>query len=131
MAQPLTVSQGRPSTPGEAQLWFDIQDLVGPAGLWPHVIRRWFWTKHLNYMQRQIVSAFVFINGLDPSIFLQWVNIKNLARDQAAHAHFAYLFDRFEQDPKLYGYGLYAYNVTMACYQKINGDPHTYSAKKH
>jgi hypothetical protein len=77
-------------------------------------------------MQRQIISAFVFVNGLNPSIFLQWIQLRGLARDRQAQNHFAYLFDQFEKDPTKFGYGLYAYNVTMGHYQKINGERHTY-----
>lgn len=28
--------------------WMDIQDIVGPAKLWPLFIRRLFWTQSLN-----------------------------------------------------------------------------------
>ena len=77
-------------------------------------------------MQRHIISAFVFVNGLDPIIFFEWVNLKGLARDTEAYRHFSYLFNKFEADPTKFGFGLYAYNVTMGHYQKINGERHIY-----
>ena len=126
MAQNYIGPKGRPKNPGEPQLWWDIQDIVGPASLWPHIVRRLFWQTNLNYCQRHIIAAFVFVNGLNPTIFFEWVELKHLARDQQAFRHLAYLFNQFEKDPTQFGYGLYAFNVTMGHYQKINGQRHTY-----
>lgn len=126
MSQSIPGPPGRPANVGQAQLWWDIQEIIGPAHLWPRLIRHMFWQRHLRYQQRQIIAAFVFVNGLNPEIFLEWVAIKNLARDHAAVQHFQYLFSRFEEDPTKYGYGLYAYNVTLGHYQKIDGSRHTY-----
>jgi hypothetical protein len=89
MAHTYTGPHGRPQSPGEAQLWWDIQDIIGSANLWPHMVRGLFWQHNLNYMQRQIISAFVFVNGLNPSIFLQWIQLRGLARDRQAQNHFA------------------------------------------
>lgn len=50
------------------KMWMDIQDIVGAAKLWPHFIRKLFWTKHLNHSQRPIICAFVFVNGLNPVV---------------------------------------------------------------
>ena len=126
MAQSNIGPPGRPKRLGLAQTWWDIQDIVGEASLWPNYIRHLFWRKNLTWEERQIISAFVFINGLNPIIFLEWVTLKGLARDDKAWRHFKYILGQFEKNPTLYHYGLYAYNITMGYYQKPNGQRHTY-----
>lgn len=48
--------------------WELIQEIIGPAHLWPHFIRRLFWTRGIKHDKRPIFSAFVFVNGLDPIV---------------------------------------------------------------
>ena len=67
------------------QLWMAIQDIIGSASLWAHNIRRLFWTPNLKHFERIIVCTFVFINGLNPEIFLEWALLLNLGRDPSAH----------------------------------------------
>lgn len=69
-----------------------IQDIVGPAKLWPLFIRCLFWTKNLKHFERILIATFVYINGLNPTIFMQWVKTMHLARDNAAQNHFSALF---------------------------------------
>lgn len=69
--------------------WMDIQDIVGPAKLWPLFIRRLFWTQSLKHLQRILITTFVYINGLNPTIFMKWVETMHLARDSAAQNHFS------------------------------------------
>ncbi len=52
----------------EAQLWYDIQDVIGHAALWPVSIREMFWTPKLKHFQRIVITAFVFVNGLNPEV---------------------------------------------------------------
>ena len=52
------------------QLWFEIQDMIGPAKLWPHLICKLFWTKGIKHDMRPIICAFVIINGLNPEVIL-------------------------------------------------------------
>ena len=52
----------------EAQMWHDIQDVVRDAKLWPFLIRQLFWTPDLKHWNRIIVTAFVFLNGLNPEV---------------------------------------------------------------
>ena len=51
------------------RLWFEIQDVIGPAKLWPHLVHRLFWTQGVKHNMRPIISAFVIINGLNPEVF--------------------------------------------------------------
>ena len=78
------------------EVWMTIQDIIGPAYLWPINIRRYFRTSNLNHYQRILVCTFVYVNGLNPEIFMEWVQLLNLARDPAAIRHFNALFRLFE-----------------------------------
>jgi hypothetical protein len=75
--------------------WTVIQDIVGPAYLWQHTKRRHFWTLNLRHFERIMVSAFVYVNGLNPVIFLEWVDLIGLARDGPAYRHVQALFTFF------------------------------------
>ena len=48
-------------------LWFEIQDVVGPAKEWPVFMRQLFWSK-VKHDMRPIVAAFVIVNGLNPKV---------------------------------------------------------------
>ena len=78
----------------EYQLWWVIQDLIGDAKLWPYEMRRLFWTRGLDHWERLKVAAFVFINGLEPTLFLEWVQLKGMADSPASLTHFEYLLNR-------------------------------------
>ena len=100
-----------------ASLWADIVDIIGPANLWPHRIRCLFWTRNIHHFDRLFVAAFLFVNGLNPEIFLDWVNLLHLCRDRAAFIHFENLFHYFEVGRY---YNLYAYNVTHNVYEYLD-----------
>ena len=57
-----------------------IQNIVGPARDWPFLIRRLFWTKNMRHFQRILIATFVYVNGLNPVIFMEWADQLNLAR---------------------------------------------------
>ncbi len=50
------------------ELWYDIQDQVGPAKYWPASIRKMFWTQGLKHPQRPLIVAFCYVNGLNPVV---------------------------------------------------------------
>lgn len=82
------------------ELWSSIQDIVGNAKLWPKRIRRNFWTSGLKHFDRIITSTFVYVNGLNPELFYEWVDLLNLASDRDAYRHFRELFKSFEARKK-------------------------------
>ena len=53
---------------GINHLWFEIQDIIGLAKLWPHLIWKLFWTKGIKHDMRPIIAAFVVVNGLNPEV---------------------------------------------------------------
>lgn len=103
-----------------ARSWAEIQDLIGPARCWPVRIRKLFWTRYVRNFQRLLLCAFVYINGLNPLIFIEWCQLKGLLRDMSAKRHIAYLFDKFEEGayPATYGYNIY-----NSRYEFLSGRP--------
>ena len=105
------------------ETWTIIQDIVGPANQWPHSTRRLFWTKHLEHWDRILICAFVYVNGLNPDIFLEWANLLELGRDRSAYRHFEALLR--VQFPNT-NYILYAWNVTNRRYEYLDGSVRRY-----
>lgn len=107
----------------EAQLWFEIQDLIGKASMWPPSIRKLFWQKDLNYFDRFKFVTFCFVNGLYPQLAIKWLNLHHGLRDQDAKRHVLSLFENMENgvfdDAERYRY--YAYNVSTMRQEFING----------
>lgn len=110
--------------PSEFALWHDIQEIVGSASLWPQFVRKLFWTPNLRHFQRVLLATFVFVNGLEASLFLNWVAVKHLAGSRKAVEHLEYLLRVFEDNPNKYK--LYAYNVAMNNYQYLDGTTRRY-----
>ena len=100
-------------------LWCTIQDIIGPATEWPHAIRRLFWTQNLQHFSRILLCAFVYVNGLNPDILYEWVELMHLARDRAAFNHIRALFRLFEHGH--YSHNLYGWNVSQRQYQYLDG----------
>lgn len=42
------------------------------------LIRRFCWTHNLKHFNRILIVTFFYINGLDPKMFMEWVNLLNL-----------------------------------------------------
>lgn len=106
-------------------LWQTIQDIIGDKSKWPRKIRALFWTRNLKHFDRCIVAVFVYVNGLNPDIFLEWAEKQFLCRDKAAFTHFQNLFKAFEQKR----YKLYAYNISNNRYEYIDGTVRIYQPK--
>ena len=107
------------------EMWLSIQDIIGSASLWPHVIRRLFWTANVSHFDRLIIVAFVYINGLHPEVFMEWARHMHLGRDDAAYRHMSNLFNIYERQGRQYG-GLYGWNVSQGQYEYLDGSQKKY-----
>ena len=101
----------------ECELWELFQDLIGKCNLWPRRIRTNFWTRNISNFSRYITAAFVYVNGLDPKLFMEWVELKHLCRDKKAVDHFYYLFKTFHENPLKYN--VWQYNVHNNRYENL------------
>ena len=79
-------------------LWVIIQDLVGPAHLWPSNLRRLFWAQDMGYLGRFKVAIFGYINGLNPLITYEWLSLMGgiLPNDRKGWAHIKGLVEVLE-----------------------------------
>ena len=108
------------------ELWCLLQDLIGKATLWPYAIRRLFWTRHISYFNRMLVTVFAYVNGLSLDALLQWVDHMFLCRDAAARTHIINLWRDFNNGRNGH---LYGYNITMNRYETVSGNVRHYVHK--
>ena len=66
------------------------------------------------------MSTFVAVNGLNPEIFLEWVDVMSLARDESALQEFKYFLNTFTKYSWKWD-GAYAYNVLNHRFEFVNG----------
>lgn len=105
-------------------LFFEIQDIIGNFSYWPTHIQNWFLygvPAGRGQRLRPILAGFVWINGLNPEVFLDWCKLFPDLFSADALAHFAYLFQSFDSGYLQY---IYSYNITLGHYQTINGTFH-------
>ena len=102
-------------------LWLTFADIIGPTHRWPVTVRRLFWTPILNYLQRLLVAAFVYVNGCNPEMFMEWVDPMHLCRDTSAIRHIDSLFTAFDNVSWSGRQRYYAYNVTFGRLEFIDG----------
>lgn len=111
-------------SPQQAQLFNEIQDIIGSFHLWPNTIQNWFLhgvPRGRGQRLRPILAVFFLINGLNPIVVIEWCRLCPNDFTQRAIEHLQYLFNSFEQGYLQYIYG---YNVTLGHYQTLNGAFH-------
>ena len=69
-------------------LFDEICNIIGPSDEWSLSILKLFWRPHTKHWERFILSIFVAVNGLNPDIFPEWVDVMSLARDESALQEF-------------------------------------------
>lgn len=74
------------------ECFISVQYIISPASQWPNLIRILIWARHLSHWERILICTFVFVNGLNPVIFYEWITLKNLARDRADLDRFRTIF---------------------------------------
>ena len=112
------------------RLWTSIQDIIGPAPQWPHLIRRLFWTKNLKHWDRILVCTFCFINGLNPLVLEEWAVLIGMCSNRSAINHMRALLRLFEGGRN---YTLYAWNVSNRRYEYLDGRVglYTHRSRRH
>ena len=108
-------------------LWKDIQDIIGPATLWPFQIRKNFWNNKIAHFNQITLCAFSYINGLNPLVLLQWfrlISVTSIGDDR--ERHIIYLFKSFAEGKYK---GLYSWNIYNGRYETIDGPIRMYERK--
>ena len=109
-------------------LWKDIQELIGPAKLWPKAIRRFFWTKNIRNWPRVRVCAFAFVNGLPAHMLLHWGIMVQMwtGVGDPSYRHAARLMYIIEHKGGHCKYKLWAWNVHNNRGEYLDGTPRRY-----
>ena len=101
-------------------LFDDICDIIGASDNWPERILKLFWTRNISHWERFMLCTFVVVNGLNPEVFLEWVDVIGMARDVHSLREFKTLLDSFTQNPDKWDRA-YGYNIFNHRYEYING----------
>ena len=78
-------------------LFNNVCDVVGPSDEWSILILILFWRPHTKHWERFILCTFVAVNGLNPDMFLEWIHVMSLARDESTLQEFKYFLHTFTQ----------------------------------
>lgn len=101
------------------ETWVDIQYIIGPHKRWPSRIRRIVWKKHIRHFERILISAFFYINGLNPEVLVDFLLLRNPRRASYEIREIKNLLKKFDVDPSRYKY--YGFNVCQQEFQYLNG----------
>ena len=109
-----------------AYILFDnICDVVGPSDEWPLGILKIFWRPNSSHWERFILCTFVAVNGLNPEMFYEWVDLMSLARDSHSRSEFRSLLHSFISNPQKWNRA-YAYHVLNHRFEFVNGEVKCY-----
>ena len=109
------------------QTWLVIQDILGSHRKWPANIRMIFWRKQIPHFSRILLASFVFVNGLNVDILIEFLLLVNRNRTSGQIDEIISLLASFTENPKKYTY--YAYSVTNNRYEYISGEVRLYEPK--
>ena len=101
-------------------LWDDILDIIGPVKKWPPKMRNLFFKQGLSHFERLKVCAFVYVNGLNPVMFFEWVDFLQLLSNEAAHRECQNWFNEFKNNTMKWKH-IYQFNVYYHRYEYIDG----------
>ena len=102
-------------------LWDDICDIIGDSDKWPTKIKNLFWSRNVTHYNRLILCAFVYVNGLNPEVFMEWSDVVGLCRDTTAVREMETWFQEFETNQKKWR-NIYQYNIFNHQYEFLNGE---------
>ena len=104
-------------------LYKEIQDIIGPANLWPHRVHNWFLygvPKGVGkaHRLRPLMAVFFYVNGLNPVVFDEWCAFDKDSHPLVDRSHYRWLFRSFERGFMSYAY---SWNISQGHYQYIDG----------
>ena len=106
-------------------LFNNICDIIGPSNEWPEKILKFFWTQNVKHWDRFILTTFVVVNGLNPEIFLEWIDVMHLARDNSALNEFKSLLHTFTTNTSKWNKA-YGYHILNHRYDYLTGEVKCY-----
>ena len=106
-------------------LFDDICDIIGPSSEWPEKILKLSWTPNVKHWDKFILLTFVVVNGLNPKIFLEWIDVMHLARDESALNEFKSLLHTFTTKTSKWNRA-YGYHILNHRYEYLTGEVKCY-----
>ena len=108
--------------PDYAYILFDhICNIIGPSDEWPKRILELFWSREIKHWDHFVLSAFVVINGLNPDMFLEWIDMIGLAKDENSLREFKSLLQTFMKESAKWN-RVYAYHILNHRFKFISGE---------
>ena len=120
MSSKFVLKDYKPLDKDTVGLWYDMVDIIGPVRNWPPKIRNLFFRKNITHSQQFQLCTFIFVNGVNPDMLLDWVDRMELCSSKKSHREFVSLLTTFETSPKKYAH-MYAYNVYFHHYEYLDG----------
>ena len=94
----------------------------GPLPQWPRQIRRYmFRKKELTHFKRIVLCTFIYINGIDWRLFVEWVQLMELCRDNSGYREVETLLRAYREGR--YPKGSYGYHVAYQQWLWCDGSP--------
>ena len=80
-----------------SRLWLNVIDVIGPINLWPKDVRKLFWKKNGTLEGGFKVAVFVYINGLNPLLLYEWIEVYGNITNRSSKSHVRYLIELYEE----------------------------------
>ena len=95
-----------------------MQDIVKNASLWQRRVRILFWKRNLGHWDRVLVCSFCWVNGLNPTVLLEWlVPRRSCTVGDAKYDHIRRLLNYVTKGR--YARALYLWNVSNNRYKYL------------
>ena len=102
-------------------LFDDICNVIGPSNEWLEKILKLFWSRNVKHWDRFLLTTFIVVYRLNPEVFLDWINVIHLARDNAALEELKYLIHTFTTNTSKWNRA-YGYNILNHRYEYLRGE---------
>ena len=82
MSSKFVLQNYKPLDKDTVGLWYDMVDIVGPVRNWPPNIRNLFFGKNITHSQRFQLCTFIYVNGVNPDLLIDWVDRMELCSSE-------------------------------------------------
>ena len=100
-------------------LFDDICNIIGPSDEWPEGILKLFWSRNVKHWDCFMLCTFVAVNGLNPKVFLEWVDVIQMARCSHSLHEIKSLLKQFTENSDKWS-RVYGYHVLNHRYEFVN-----------
>lgn len=102
-------------------LWDDICDIIGPSDLWPASMVKLFWSNNPKHLDRLKMAAFSIINGLNPVVLLEWVQLMGMKKGTDSYRDLEYFCVQFDKNENKKWNHIYQWNIYNHQFEFLDG----------